>query len=225
MTLQLDFGHEGVLVGNHVVPGAVVSRLRTDFERVAAGGAGSRVFDLPQELRDLIGPRGAMGAFAARLAGRPNLPVRVLFFDKTVESNWAVPWHQDRTIAVKARVEFGGFGPWSIKDGIVHVEPPVSVLDSMLTLRLFIDDCGEDNGPLEVAIGSHRLGRVPGADVADIVRRSAIFPGVGRAGDVLAMRALAIHASRRAKSPTHRRVLHVDYAAIDLPPPLEWGLD
>jgi len=220
----MDFDHDGVLVGKNVVPDDLISRLRTDFDAFAAGRAGSRAFDISQELRDLIGPRGAMGAFALRLAGKPTRPVRVLFFDKTLESNWAVPWHQDRTIAVKARIELHGFGPWSIKDGIVHVEPPVCVLDGTLTLRLFIDECGEDNGPLEVAIGSHRHGRVPSAGVADIVRRSVIFPGIGHAGDVLAMRALAIHGSKRARWPTHRRVLHVDYASIDLPPPLEWAL-
>jgi ectoine hydroxylase-related dioxygenase (phytanoyl-CoA dioxygenase family) len=31
----------------------------------------------------------------------------------------------------------------------------------MLTLRLFIDDCGEDNGPLEIVVGSHGMAGFP----------------------------------------------------------------
>jgi hypothetical protein len=112
-----------------------------------------------------------------------------------------------------------------VKDGVDHVEPPISILEDMLTLRLFVDDCGDDNGPLEVAIGSHRFGRLPGAEMSAVVQRATVFVGVGRAGDVLVMKTLAIHSSKRALSPEHRRVLHVDYAASELPGPLEWMLD
>ena len=50
------------------------------------------------------------------------------------------PWHQDLSIAVKERHEVAGFGPWSVKEG-VPVQPPVEILESMLTLRLHLDDC------------------------------------------------------------------------------------
>jgi len=95
----------------------------------------------------------------------------------------------------------------------------------MLTLRLFVDDCREDNGPLEVAVGSHRHGRVTARDVASLVGRSEIFVATGQAGDVLVLKALAIHRSNPARSPLRRRVLHVDYAGVDLPTPLEWQVD
>jgi len=95
----------------------------------------------------------------------------------------------------------------------------------MVTLRLFIDDCDEDNGPLEVILGSHQHGRLPGRNLGDAVERGAVFVGRGRAGDVLVMKMLAVHSSKRAVSSNHRRVLHIDYATIDLPPPLEWMLD
>jgi hypothetical protein len=64
-------------------------------------------------------------------------------------------WHQDRAIAVRDRVDVPGFGPWSVKAGLVHVEPPVDILERMLAVRLHLDDCGEDNGPLRVLPGSH----------------------------------------------------------------------
>jgi hypothetical protein len=148
----------------------------------------------------------------------------MLFFEKTPSGNWAVPWHLDRTIAVKERIDIAGYGPWSSKGGVLHVEPPISILQGMLALRLFVDDCVEDDGPLEVAVGFHRYGRVPASEASDIARKSDIFTATGRAGDVLAMKSLAIHRAERAALPTRRGTLHVDYAVVDLPAPLEWAL-
>src|SRR5262249_42312315 len=161
---------------------------------------------------------GQGGAPAARRVG-------VLFFDKPQAANWAVPWHQDRTIAVTRRVDLVGFGPWSVKDGVSHVEPPVAHLQHMLTLRVFVDDCGEDNGPLEIVRGSHRLGRLAAGDLNDVARQGEVSIALGRAGDVLIMKTLAAHRSKRASVPVHRRVLHVDYATAGLPAPLQWMLN
>jgi hypothetical protein len=69
---------------------------------------------------------------------------------------------------------------------------------------------------LLIAVGSHRHGRIPVQNVAELVSRSEIFVGAGRAGDVLLMKTLAIHSSKRAIVPTHRRVLHVDYTMAEL---------
>lgn len=151
--------------------------------------------------------------------------MRVVLFDKTPASNWAVPWHQDRTIAVKQRIEVDGYGPWSVKAGIPHVEPPLAIMQGMLTLRVFVDDCGENDGPLEVVLGSHGRGRVAAKETGELLRGATVHVATGQAGDVLVMKTLAIHSSKRARTPAHRRVLHVDYASVALSPPLEWELD
>jgi ectoine hydroxylase-related dioxygenase (phytanoyl-CoA dioxygenase family) len=150
--------------------------------------------------------------------------VRILYFDKTPDKNWAVPWHQDRTIAVANRVDMPGFGPWSVKAGIRHVEPPESILRNIVSLRLHLDDCGSDNGPLLALRGSFRLGRVPAQEIRPHVDRGEIEVCCARAGDVVAMRGLTIHASERVLRPGHRRVLHVDFSCADLPGDLEWAL-
>jgi hypothetical protein len=175
-----------------------------------------RGFNLTDSVSNVIDASGPMGSLAAVAADGPVKPVRILFFDKTPESNWAVPWHLDRSIAVNKRADVDGYGPWTVKNGVVHVEPPIAVLEKMLTLRLFVDDCGSDSGPLLIAVGSHRHGRIPVQNVAELVSRSEIFVGAGRAGDVLLMKTLAIHSSKRAIVPTHRRVLHVDYTMAEL---------
>jgi len=223
--MSAELERDGVLVCERVLSRETVDQIRRHFDAIESGRAGSRQFALPGSITSLIGSRGSLGVLATREAGRIARPVRVLLFDKTPESNWAVPWHQDRTVAVKQRFDIDGYGPWSVKGGVVHVEPPVGILEGMLTLRVFVDDCSDDNGPLEVIVGSHRLGRLPGKDMSDAIRRNGIFVGLGRAGDVLVMKTLAVHSSKRAASPSHRRVLQVDYATMDLAAPLEWMLN
>ncbi len=219
-TLEQD----GVFVANNIVPKTAISQLYAEFDAVAHDRAGARRFQHSDGVAELISARGALGTIATELAGRPARPVRVLLFDKTPQSNWSVPWHQDRTVAVKQRIDVEGYEHWSEKDGVPHVEPPVAILETMLTLRIFVDDCDESNGPLKIALGSHRRGKVSASEIAGIVRRASIFVGTGVGGDLLIMKTLGIHCSGRAISPRRRRVLHVDYAAVDLPSPLEWAL-
>jgi hypothetical protein len=224
MDLPALLERDGVSICSGVVLDGVVAGLVSRFTN-ASGRPGTRGFALCGDIAELLGPTGSLGTLAAQAAGAGAKPVRVLYFDKTAEANWAVPWHQDRTIAVSHRAEIDGYGPWTRKDGVDHVEPPLSILAGMLTLRLFLDGCGAEDGPLEVALGTHRRGRISSSDLAEVVGQSAIFVATGRAGDVLVMKTLAVHRSKRAAAPAHRRVLHVDYAAVDLPPPLAWKLD
>jgi ectoine hydroxylase-related dioxygenase (phytanoyl-CoA dioxygenase family) len=92
--------------------------------------------------------------------GSHVFPVRGILFDKTPDANWLVPWHQDLTISVKQRLDIAGYGPWTIKAGVHHVQPPVEILDGMLSVRVHLDDCYERNGPLRVLPSTHRSGRL-----------------------------------------------------------------
>jgi len=157
-----------------------------------------------------------------RLATR-CFPVRSIFFDKTPEANWLVPWHQDLSIAVRERREISGYGPWSVKDGVPHVQPPVFFLESMLTLRLHLDDCDETNGALRVVAGTHGRGRLSAAEIAEARSQNAEVVCPARAGDALLMRPLLLHASSEARNPNHRRVIHIEYATSPLPHGLEWA--
>ena len=86
--------------------------------------------------------------------------VRALFFDKPPDRSWSLPWHRDRTIAVKNNeLATSVFQKPTVKAGIPHVEAPDSILTNMLTLRLHLDAMTSDNGPLSVIPGSHRTDR------------------------------------------------------------------
>ncbi len=148
-------------------------------------------------------------------------PVRAVFFDKNPAHNWRVPWHQDLTIVVRKREEVSGYGPWSVKEGVPHVQPPAELLARMVTLRVHLDDCEADNGALRVRPGSHLAGRLPCDAIAGWADASEITCAI-RAGGVVAMRPLLLHASAPAIRPAHRRVIHLEYSSDSLPPPLEW---
>jgi hypothetical protein len=150
------------------------------------------------------------------------LPVRVIYFDKSPEANWLVPWHQDLTLALQSRADVPGFGPWSVKDGIPHVQPPIACLERMLTLRLHLDDTDETNGALRVLPGSHRLGRLSSSEIQELRTRLKEVLCLAFAGDALLMRPLLLHASSRSTSSRHRRILHIEYAAFPLPTELQW---
>ena len=155
------------------------------------------------------------------LSGNPR-PVRAIYFDKSAASNWLVPWHQDLTVAVRERAEVKGFGPWSVKDGVPHVQAPAYLLEKMITIRLHLDPCDENNGALKVLTGSHKFGIIPTKRVKGFsLECPELLCRVGPGGALL-MRPLLLHASSRSQDDRHRRVLHIEYAGFDLPKPLQW---
>ena len=160
-------------------------------------------------------------AFEGIEASKP-VPVRAIYFDKSPSPNWLVPWHQDLTLALRERVEMPGFGPWSVKEGILDVQPPVELMGRMLAVRLHLDDTDGSNGALRVLPGSHRMGRLSGKRIQELRAGQEECVCVASAGDALLMRPLLLHASGRSTSGRHRRVLHIEYAAFALPAGLEW---
>lgn len=208
------FQRDGALKLPKLLPPDAVEALRA----FPTAGAGVRLHDarLPRLLAPVTGA-------ASALLGMPAGPVRAVLFDKTAEANWAVAWHQDRTIAVAERVEAEGFGPWSRKDGALHVMPPVAVLEQMATVRIHLDPCGPENAPLRVALASHRRGLVPAAEAAKAAGEHQELICLAEAGDVWAYSTPILHASDRSRSPSRRRALQVDYAAFELPGGLRWA--
>lgn len=165
-----------------------------------------------------------VSALASRLprlmGGTPRL-VRALLFDKPRRANWAVPWHQDRTIAVEARAEVPGFRAWTVKAGVVHVEPPATLLAELLTVRVQLDDCPDD-APLEAVPGSHHHGVLTTTELARVVASGPHARVVVPRGGALLMRPLLVHASAAARTSPHRRVVHLELSARSLPAPLRW---
>lgn len=170
-------------------------------------------------LAALIGPADGI---AADLLGPSARAVGAKLFDKSPARNWALGWHQDRTIAVRERRDVPGFGQWTSKAGIPHCVPPFETLERSLVLRVHLDPVGPADAPLLIAPGSHRLGRVAEPDVAAAVERCEVQACLAEAGDVWAFATPILHASERARAPVRRRVMQLLYSADDLPGGLEW---
>ena len=226
---QLEFGaaveRDGWAVTAPVVPQLAVDRLVAELELVAASqaarGGVRNLLDVSPAVRGLAASPPVRSAAEAVL-GPGCFAVRATLFDKTPEANWKVVWHQDVSIAVRERASVTGFGPWSEKAGVPHVQPPADLLERMLAVRVHLDDCGAANGPVRVLPGSHRVGRLS-ADAIDGWRAGAEpVDCLAERGAVLAFRPLLLHASSRASSPAHRRVVHFEFAAEELPEPLAW---
>ena len=172
---------------------------------------------------DALGASSKMASLADSLMINAR-PVRLVSFDKTPSSNWSVPWHQDRVIAVTKRHNILGYKNWTRKAGVWHTEPPVSLLDDMLFARIHFDDTDESNGCLQLALGTHKLGLVPADQAAQLAVQSPVETCSAKRGDVLFVKALTIHRSSSSASKLSRRALRIDYANASLAPPLQWAL-
>jgi Phytanoyl-CoA dioxygenase (PhyH) len=189
--------------------------------------AGNRIGGLRNLLRWVpsVAELAASERFKSILSARSDkvmFPVRALFFDKTPAANWSVPWHQDLSIAVAERIETPRFSGWSIKEGIVHVQPARYILEGMLTIRLQLDDCDADNGALKVIPESHLDGKLEAAEISQRAKGKPVFVCEVSMGGALLMRPLLLHSSSQAVNPSHRRVLHLEYASDELPNGLKW---
>ena len=222
-TFAESVARDGWAVTSPVVPQLEIDRLVAEVAPLAGDGRGGvrNLLDTSPVVRTLA-TSVPVRSVAEAVLGAGCFAVRAILFDKTPGANWKVVWHQDVTIAVRQRERVHGFGPWTEKAGVPHVQPPADVLEGMLAVRVHLDDCGADNGPVRVIPGSHRMGRLSAAAI-DAWRGSAqVVDALAARGAIIAFRPLILHASSPATAPEHRRVIHIDFAAVELPEPLEW---
>jgi hypothetical protein len=198
-----------------------VGELRRIVESMAQAGAGiRRLLDVPWCAE--LGERIRLHPVLQPLLPRHAVPVQCTLFAKSGTRNWLVALHQDLSIPVAERIEAPGCAEWSEKGGDVFVQPPVSVLEQLVAVRLHVDDCDQGNGALRVVPGSHRLGRLSAAEGASARTELGEQTVRASAGDALVMKPLLLHASSKAANPLPRRVLHFVFGRQDLPDGLRW---
>lgn len=220
---------DGFTVVADALDNAMISELATTIGAVARGdGVYDRggVYAIRNLLKLAPDVKNALRATKVRdvvesVLGRDAMLVRGLYLDKTPRANWAVSWHQDAAVTVKARGETTGFGPWSTKGGVQHVMAPPGLLADMLTMRLHLDECGENQGGLKAISASHQYGRLPLESIGQFTSVGEVACNVPKGG-LVAFRPLLIHASDAAKEPGSRRVIQLEFCARKLPLPLEW---
>lgn len=156
------------------------------------------------------------------LPGSPQL-VRAILFVKSIDNNWLVSWHQDKTVAVSGKFEAEGWGPWSKKDDVLHVQAPIEALDQMVTFRVHLDESTEDNGCLKLLPNSHRKGVLSEKEISNSAKANKPVHCVAPSGSALVMRPHVLHASSKSGSANPRRILHVEYSSYQLPQDIKWA--
>ncbi|MFD6231621.1 phytanoyl-CoA dioxygenase family protein [Streptomyces virginiae] len=162
-------------------------------------------------------------ALAEQLTGKPVYVYQFKVNLKQAHEGAAWPWHQD-------------YAFWSEEDGMPRPDA--------VNIAVPLDDIHEDNGPLVVVPGSHRLGLLDlpeksagegstwqqhvSADLAYTVseeRAEALGRERGRvrimgpAGTVHAFHPSIVHSSSNNLSPDRRALLLITYNAVDNAPP------
>ena len=163
-------------------------------------------------------------AIASASLGKEARPFGATLFDKSARSNWLVVWHQDTALPLRERRVVAGWGPWSVKAGVVYAHAPAEALARVVALRVHLDDSTSDNGPLRVIPGSHALGVLSDAQIHDLAGCTESVECVAPRGSVVMMRPLLVHSSSKVATSASRRVIHIEYAAaVALPGGLELG--
>ncbi|MFZ6689912.1 phytanoyl-CoA dioxygenase family protein [Undibacterium sp. SXout11W] len=148
--------------------------------------------------------------------------VQCTYFEKSKDQNWLVSIHQDLSIPVKEKVDHPDLIGWTEKEGTTFVQPPSDVLNQLVAVRVHIDECGHDDGPLRLVAGSHNFGRL------GTYRALSLRDELGETtcpvpiGGVLLMNPLVLHASSKSIGNSKRRVLHFVFGPPDLPFGLKW---
>jgi hypothetical protein len=215
---QLD--REGFVIMPQFISAQTVERLKSSMGHLGKRAGIRQLPDKSAAIADFLKSDELKKWVEVFIPG--GFPVRAIFFDKTADANWKVPWHQDLAICVRDRSDVTGFIAWTVKEGVVHVQPPPQILERMLTIRLCLDDCGPDKGPLSVIPRSHACGRLTAEQIAKFQISQRSKTCLAPAGGAILMRPLLLHSSSAARTPTHRRVLHIEFAAEALPNPLRW---
>ena len=217
---QYSLEPDGFAIVRSVLSDSHVETLRKEADAVAASAGSACVRHLRSRSR-IFADLSICQALLSLLPA-PLRPVRSILFDKTPDENWPVAWHQDLTITVAQQQDIAGYGPWSQKDGAPHVQPPLSLLQNMITIRLHLDETPASNGALRVIPGSHRNGRISAESICTFDPAHAVICECSP-GDALLMSPLLLHSSMRSIQPARRRVIHFEYAPENaLDPRLNW---
>jgi ectoine hydroxylase-related dioxygenase (phytanoyl-CoA dioxygenase family) len=177
------------------------------------GRAGARNALQIESVRDLAVDSRLIKIASCLLWGNA-VPFRATFFDKSFSANWLVVWHQDTALPLRERRDAKGWGPWSVKEGVICAHAPAYALEQVLAIRIHLDDSDEQNGSLRVLPQTHTLGVLSDDETHELSQKIPPFDCHVAAGGVLLMKPLLVHSSSKAKIETaHRRVLHIEYAA------------
>lgn len=225
----MDLEKDGFQILNNVIDQKTILDLMEDLAKIKPLKDSNRkslygvrnLLNLSPKIREFAESK-TVRKIVENYLGKKAKVVRAIYFDKTNDANWKVPWHQDLTISVCEKIETEGFTAWTKKAGIYHVQPPIDILERMLTLRFHLDDADETNGALKVLAETHKFGRLNATEIQNLKSKKIGYLCKVEKGDCLMMKPLLLHSSSASSNPKHRRVIHFEFSAESLPNDLEF---
>ena len=157
----------------------------------------------------------------SNILGNDYFIVKSIYFDKPEKSNWYVAYHQDLTISVDKKIEIENFINWTKKQNQFAVQPPISVLENITTLRIHLDETNSENGALKVIENSHSKGICRPENI-NWENEKEVTCNVAKGG-VMLMKPLLLHSSGRTTNNEKRRVIHIELSNIHMPKELNWA--
>ncbi|WP_338815461.1 phytanoyl-CoA dioxygenase family protein (plasmid) [Bernardetia sp. Wsw4-3y2] len=155
------------------------------------------------------------------LGGNDFFVIKSIYFDKPQNSNWYVSYHQDLTISVDEKLELEGFNYWTVKQNQFAVQPPLQILENIITIRIHLDKTDENNGALRVIPKSH-LKKIYKPQNIDWEVETETICDVEKGG-IMIMKPLLLHSSKRTTNDKKRRVIHIEFSNQELPKELNWS--
>lgn len=153
--------------------------------------------------------------------GNDYFIVKSIHFDKPETSNWYVAYHQDLTISVDKKVELENFNFWTKKQNQFAVQPPIEILENIVTIRIHLDETNEQNGALKVIPKSNSK-KIYRPETIDWSTEKEVSCNVEKGG-VMLMKPLLLHASGRTTNNQKRRVIHIELSNFNLPNEINWS--
>jgi ectoine hydroxylase-related dioxygenase (phytanoyl-CoA dioxygenase family) len=230
--IKAEFDSTGYVCLNQVLPEWIVQLLFREFDqldhrqpgaRFAASNGAVKSILAQRYLTDIVRyfrttPREKQFAIRKKIC-----VVRSILFQKTPDANWFVPWHQDRTVALKPpwteeQVLGDLFRKPTQKDGVWHFEASHYIMNQMVTARIHVDTCTELDGILEIIEGSHKWQswRSDDDNYSTEIKKRQPRHCVARRGDIHLMHPLLVHRSRKSTSAAMRRVLQLEMINDDV---------
>jgi len=219
---------QGFTVLNDIYTAEQIEQLGTFIEAADQSGDTFRrtddLFAIRQFLKEVpaVSPvifNPKLTAMIAALFGCDYFVSKSIYFDKPQKSNWFVAWHRDLTISVNKKVSLPHFTNWTVKQNQYAVQPPLCILRDNFTIRIHLDDTDKHNGALRVIPGSHLV-----EDLSEKRTNNAMETVCEvRAGGIMIMRPLLMHASNRTVNDNRRRVIHIEFSKAALPEEIDWS--
>jgi ectoine hydroxylase-related dioxygenase (phytanoyl-CoA dioxygenase family) len=161
-------------------------------------------------------------AAISKLLPEEFVATQCTYFEKSASRNWLVPVHQDLSIPVAERVPHPALRGWSEKEGSLYVQAPTEILQQLVAVRVHLDVCALQDGPLRVIPGTHRRGYIQPKVAATLRETAKDVACCAQRGEALVLRPLLLHSSSKSTGKSKRRVLHFLFGPRQLPHGLRW---